>query len=111
MLVRRKFRELRALNTCCVPGCLEPVQFCHKAETELKGMGRGRKERFYDIVKHPEAYLPFCKTHHRQYDKGQIHVSGAVIFGWLVPVENEGRALELYLAREISLPELIEARL
>lgn len=86
--VRQHFAELRALNSCCVPGCFGKVQFAHKTQTELNG--RGRKERYYDIIRHPFQYLPLCEEHHRAYDKGELQVSGCVIFGWLVPVAPLG---------------------
>jgi hypothetical protein len=106
-----RFEVLRQLQLCSVAGCLEPVEFAHKNETGVNGRGRGKRKRFYDIVNHPECYLPLCHDHHKLYDRGELQVSGCVMFGWLVPVESEGRALERYLAGEIFLPELIEARL
>jgi len=46
--------------------CLETgkIQFHHLRETKLTGNGRGRKERYYDILNNPECYFPICKECH-----------------------------------------------
>lgn len=46
-----------------------PLEFAHTAETEVVGMGRGRKERIVDIRKHPEHYALLCKPCHREFDE------------------------------------------
>jgi predicted restriction endonuclease len=38
----------------------------------LNGRGRGRKERYYDVIRNPTSYLLMCKDHHEMYDGGVI---------------------------------------
>lgn len=35
-------------------------------------MGRGRKERYYDIKNHPDCYALMCEDHHKAYDAGVL---------------------------------------
>jgi len=97
--VYARFEALRKLQICSVPGCLELVEFAHRHDSEngsvLNGRGRGKRKRFYDVINHPECYVPLCKPHHKSYDKGEIQVSGAVMFGWLVPVVNVDQGLQV----------------
>jgi ERCC4-type nuclease len=54
-------------------GSIEKLQFAHIEETELsKKKGRGRKERFYDVLKNPEKYRLYCEECHEQYDAGEL---------------------------------------
>lgn len=54
-------------------GSVENLQFAHIEETELsRKKGRGRKERFYDVLKNPEKYRLYCKECHEQYDAGEL---------------------------------------
>lgn len=53
---------------CWVCGNDNYVEFAHKEKTELKGGGRGRKERFYDVTKNPGSYVLICKACHATYD-------------------------------------------
>lgn len=57
-------------GSCCFCPEQDPelLEFAHVSLTELKGRGRGRKERYYDVKKHPEAYLLMCKACHEIYD-------------------------------------------
>ncbi len=48
------------------------LEFAHIKETGLKGMGRGKQRRYYDIKNHIECYRLMCKTHHKQFDDGEI---------------------------------------
>lgn len=93
------FLMLRALQCCSVAGCLEEPEFAHKPDSEngsgLNGRGRGRNKRYFDIINHPECYLPLCQPHHKAYDRGELQVSGAVMFGWLVPVVNCDQSLQV----------------
>lgn len=76
-LAKRQMAALRATrgNKCEVCEATYPpeiaasqLEFAHAAETGLKGMGRGRKERITDIRKHPENYALMCKPCHREFD-------------------------------------------
>lgn len=57
---------------CIVCGTTNKLEFAHIHSTDLKGYGRGRKERYYDVIKNPEAYTLLCKEHHEAYDHGII---------------------------------------
>lgn len=48
------------------------VSFHHIKETELKGKGRGRKERYYDIYNNPESYIPVHEKCHKIIEKKKI---------------------------------------
>jgi len=45
------------------------LEWAHIAETGVGGLGRGRKERVYDISKHPDRYALMCRPCHRTFDK------------------------------------------
>jgi len=40
------------------------IHFHHMKPTKLSGDGRGRWERYYDIIKNPKSYIPLCKKCH-----------------------------------------------
>ena len=46
-----------------VCGSIEDLEFAHVKPTELSGRGRGRKERYYDILRNPDSYALVCKEH------------------------------------------------
>ena len=46
----------------------EKREFAHVLETALKGRGRGRKERYYDIIKNPDCYRLLCQFHYKEMD-------------------------------------------
>jgi hypothetical protein len=48
---------------CEVCGITEKLQFAHVRKTGLKGRGRGRKERLWDIMNHPLDYKLTCRSH------------------------------------------------
>jgi hypothetical protein len=48
------------------------LQFAHIKDTGLNGIGRGRKERYYDIRNHPDSYALLCEDHHKAYDAGVL---------------------------------------
>jgi hypothetical protein len=39
------------------------LEFAHVLPTKLNGRGRGRKERYYDIINNRDKYLLTCKNH------------------------------------------------
>ncbi len=53
---------------CKQCGSTEKLQFAHIAETGLNGIGRGRKERYYDVINHPYHYILLCKNCHVKLD-------------------------------------------
>lgn len=46
----------------------EALEFAHLEPTGLRGRSRGRKERLYDILKHPEKYVLLCIYCHDEMD-------------------------------------------
>lgn len=68
--IRKKMDELQRNALCAHEGTFHSgkIQFAHIEETELRGMGRGRKQRYYDIIKNPDKYVPLCEYHHRIFD-------------------------------------------
>jgi hypothetical protein len=74
--VKAKFKEMREKAKCHNPKCTsgKKIEFAHIRPTELKGAGRGRKERYFDIVKHPDDYVPFCKDCHFLFDHDALEI-------------------------------------
>lgn len=76
VFIKKKILELREKhgNKCHFKGCEQQyeLQFAHIRPTNLNGMGRGRNERYYDIIRNPDAYILMCKDHHEMYDNGVI---------------------------------------
>jgi hypothetical protein len=72
--LKRKFEELRQKfgGKCILCGATEKLQFAHLRETGLRGWSRGKKRRYYDIVKHPDDYALMCEKCHKQFDKGEL---------------------------------------
>lgn len=48
---------------CIICGSIKNLEFAHLKPTKLKGIGRGRKERYYDVLKNPDCYVLTCKEH------------------------------------------------
>lgn len=67
-------------GVCQELGCTQTqrLHFAHLKPTSLNGRGRGRKERYFDIKKHPKHYLLLCKRHHKEMDL-QLATIGKVI--------------------------------
>lgn len=61
-----------------VCGSMECLEFAHIKPTDLKGAGRGLKERIYDIIKHPLHYNLFCHDCHVIYDREHKESGGGV---------------------------------
>lgn len=57
-------------EVCTAAGCgsRHRLEFAHIAHTGLNGRGRGSRNRYYDILRHPECYRLLCRTHHRALD-------------------------------------------
>jgi 5-methylcytosine-specific restriction endonuclease McrA len=47
------------------------LEFAHIEPTDLNGRGRGRKERYYDVINNPTAYLLLCRNCHKLFDAAQ----------------------------------------
>lgn len=65
--IKRAFNSLRKLygGQCEECGSKENLEFAHVQPTDLSGSkGRGRKERYYDIVGNPESYRLLCHDCH-----------------------------------------------
>lgn len=45
------------------------LEFAHVSQTKLFGRGRGRKERYYDIINNPTKYILLCNKCHYLRDK------------------------------------------
>jgi hypothetical protein len=48
------------------------LEFAHKQYTGLMGMGRGSKERYKDVITHPQAYCLLCPECHLAFDKARL---------------------------------------
>ena len=66
-----KFQELKKEfgNRCEFCGSENDLQFAHIVPTKLRGMGRGKKNRYYDIRNHKTDYLLLCKDCHYKFDR------------------------------------------
>ena len=53
---------------CGVPDVRSNLEFAHVRETGLIGRGRGRKERYYDIVNNLDCYRLMHHDCHTYYD-------------------------------------------
>jgi len=51
--------------------CRGPLEFAHLPgkPTGLLGRGRGSRERYYDVRKHPGSYVLVCRGHHSLLDR------------------------------------------
>jgi len=70
----RKLREERG-GKCQFCKSTKKLQFAHihGKETSISGHNsRGRKERYYDIKKHPDCYVLLCEDCHVKYDSNTI---------------------------------------
>jgi len=70
--IKKAFQKLREFfgGKCQECGRTDRLEFAHIGETPLsrKGRGRGRKERYYDILRHPLCYKLLCHDCHRRLD-------------------------------------------
>ena len=64
--LQKKFRKqlIKAFGgKCVICGSIENLEFAHVKPTKLSGIGRGRKERYYDVLRNPDCYALTCKEH------------------------------------------------
>ena len=78
--IKKKIIELRELmgGKCANPRCpnsSDDLQFAHVKRTKVRGWGRGRKERYYDVVKHPDCYILLTKYCHKLFDDGELKLA------------------------------------
>ncbi len=78
--IKLRIQELRiAMGGCCAnPFCEHPyekLEFAHTKRTGLNGWGRGRKERYYDVINHPDSYILLCKECHKLFDRGELNLA------------------------------------
>lgn len=85
-----KFKEIRALygGACSFCYTQEDLQFAHVHKTDLNGRGRGRKERYYDILNNPECYRLLCRDCHQWYEAMQEEEEGLIYdqYHWRAPL-------------------------
>lgn len=68
-LPKGKMEELQTLfgGMCVNCGSKQELQFAHILPTRLCGRNsRGSSERYYDILKHPLAYVLLCRLCHNK---------------------------------------------
>lgn len=53
---------------CVLCWTTENLEFAHIKPTKLNGLGRGRKERYYDVKNNPKSYVLMCKKCHERFD-------------------------------------------
>ena len=72
--IRQKLDELQRLNPKCMfCGTTKNLDF---VPINNNGTFRGRKERYYDIIRHPRNYIRLCRRCHSKWsrNKGKINV-------------------------------------
>ena len=75
-IIQRRIKLIKEFGGQCIHcTATEALEFAHTKPTELKGRGRGRKERVYDVIKHPDAYILLCHQCHKNYDAEDQDVS------------------------------------
>lgn len=67
----RKRLRTRFGGVCsvCGRGQLWRLEFGHVRATSLNGRERGSQERYYDVVRNPDAYRLFCRPCHLSFDR------------------------------------------
>lgn len=74
---RRKLVKLYG-GKCFFCGSTRFLVFAHRYKTPIldlrKSGGAGRKERYYDVIQHPKAYLLTCRKHNKKawHHKGRV---------------------------------------
>ena len=55
-------------NRCGICGSTKRLEFTHAAPTGLCSRGRGIRNRYFDILAHPECYALVCRSCHKGED-------------------------------------------
>lgn len=72
--LRKKLENLFG-GKCFFCGSTSLLEFAHYKPTTIDGKGRGRKERYYDIIKNHKCYVLLCRYCHLRLDKSEIWFS------------------------------------
>lgn len=74
--IKSAFKTLREEfgNKCFNCHRVRGLEFAHTAPTALNGRGRGRKERYYDIIQNRDKYVLACRICHHDLDAGLITI-------------------------------------
>ena len=69
--IKKKLRELKKEfgGKCARCGSKRKLEFAHKRKTPISGKHRGRKEKYYDIIRHKKSYVLLCFKCHRAKKK------------------------------------------
>jgi hypothetical protein len=68
-LTKKRLQLIREYgNKCFVCGNVNNLQFAHIKPTKIKGVGRGKQNRTYDVQKNPKSYILLCPTCHYYLD-------------------------------------------
>lgn len=66
------YEKYKRGNACEYCRSIQDLEFAHIKPTKLKGMGRGKDRRAYDIKRNPDSYMLMCQKCHRAFDKGNM---------------------------------------
>ena len=67
-------RNVRKIVKCGICGHRVRIEFHHIKPTKLNGMNRGSADRAYDIIKHPDCYIPLCYFCHKKVTSDEYHI-------------------------------------
>jgi len=62
---------------CGICGHKQKIQFHHIKPTKVNGESRGSNQRAYDIVKHPDCYIPLYFFCHQKVTLGELVIANA----------------------------------
>jgi hypothetical protein len=68
---RNIMKNIRLIVKCGICGHKQRLEFHHIKSTKLNGEGRGSSLRAYDIIKHPDCYIPLCYFCHQKVTSGE----------------------------------------
>lgn len=84
ILIKKQIEELRQKmgGKCAYCETTIGLEFAHIKKTALSGRGRGRKERYYDVIRNMDSYILLCGDEiqlfgkvagcHTKFDRGEI---------------------------------------
>ena len=106
--IKKKFQELREMWGGCCWNCgnTKKLEFAHREKDKnFNGMGRGRKERYYNIKNNPTKYWLGCKYCHQDYDRGDVSLD-TILYNAI-----ERRGIEMKISWEdlgVNTQEILE---
>jgi hypothetical protein len=71
---RTVIKNVRLIVKCGICGHKQRLQFHHIKPTKLNGDSRGSSRRAYDIVKHPDCYIPLCYFCHQKVTSKELFI-------------------------------------